>query len=88
MGCVGKMRALTIIASVVLLAIVLGLPQQPALAQDPDVGLQPNQLSPIPEAKELVRQGRYAEAETLLRRSLARTMMESTVPIIPGWRGC
>jgi hypothetical protein len=63
MGRVGKMRALAIIASVVLLAV--GLASQRVAAQDLDEATRLNE-----QAKELYQQGHYAEAEPLLKRSL------------------
>lgn len=63
MGAVVKMRALAIIASMVLLAV--GLASQRAAAQDLGEATRLNE-----QAKELWQQGRYADAEPLFKRSL------------------
>jgi len=59
------MKVLSVIASVVLVAAALGLGRQPAAAQDLDEAARLNE-----QAKELVQQGRSADAEALFKRSL------------------
>jgi hypothetical protein len=72
MGCVGKMRALAIIASVVLLAVALA--SQRAAAQDFDEATRLNE-----QAKELYQQGRHAEAESVFETSSLRSNLAITI---------
>jgi Tfp pilus assembly protein PilF len=65
MGTVVKVKALAVAVSIGVLALVLGLAQQPAAAQDHDEATRLDQ-----RAIELFQQGRHAEAEPLLKRAL------------------